>query len=178
MRFDITTPATGRILDFGQMDLHIRDVPTEHRDLILDYIDAATINAENAMGTSLLQRSITAVFYEGEKIYLPRGPVISITSVTDFNGQTYTQNNQYFWERFGRADKIRFQTGFTYPLTVVYVAGYANAAAVPADIRLALRQHVATMYANSESISADTLRETPQSLADFYRLNSREVGIG
>jgi uncharacterized phiE125 gp8 family phage protein len=136
---------------------------------------AAAEYAEEALGASLITRTITAEFYEGEKLFLPRGPVMTVTSVTDAGGRAVG----WRLERYGRSDLLVTTAAYTTPLTVVYTAGYGSGITnVPADIRHAIRTHVATLYENRESVSDKAKMPVPHSLADFYRMKSRIVGIG
>jgi hypothetical protein len=86
--------------------------------------------------------------------------------------------SDYDITRHGKTDVITINESVTYPVTVVYRAGYSSASAIPADIRLAIRQHVATLYEHRESISDLSLTPVPHSLESFYRLKRRSMGIG
>ena len=128
---------------------------SDEQNYLADLQAAAVEFAETAMGCSLLTRTITAVFYSGPHapaytnivsdqgprlIELPRGPIHAITSATD------SQGNAIAWQADGAAntDLIRLTAGYTPPLTVVYTAGYgAGATDPPADLRHAIRAHVA-----------------------------------
>lgn len=107
-------------------------------------------------------------------VRLYRGPVQSIVSIVDATGATL----EYVLERTPRGDRVRFTGTALYPVKVVYVAGYANQAAIPASIRVAIMAHVATLYANRESANAGGAKAVPHSLEDFYRLKSRRISMG
>jgi len=138
-------------------------------------ISAATDFAEGKLGAALMQQTIRATFYDGEELRLPRTPLVTISAITDQAGNAVTD---YVIRHAGRSTWIEFTRSVLRPATVVYVAGYANAAAIPAAIRHAIRSHVGTMLANRESVGKADLKGVPQGLEDFYRLHSRRTGIG
>jgi hypothetical protein len=123
--------------------------------------------------------SLTGFYADGRSplLRLPRGPVQSITSVTDANGHVLA-GTAYALERRGHQDQMRLNVAAVFPLTVVYVAGYGAASDVPALIRQGLLCHVGTLYENRESVAVGTMAPVPHSLADFYRLRSRKIGVG
>jgi uncharacterized phiE125 gp8 family phage protein len=161
---------------------------TDEQDYLTDLQNAAVEYAEQAMGTSLLTRTITTTYYGYHrsvysalvyptgchKLYLPRGPIISISSVTDANGAI----SNYQVSGAGTTDLIEIKQQWVGPLVIVYQAGYGDdASTIPADIRQAIRTHVATLYENRESISDKPMTEVPQSLKDFYQLKARYRGV-
>jgi uncharacterized phiE125 gp8 family phage protein len=134
------------------------------------------------MQCSLITRTITATFYSGENLYLPRGPVQSIASVA-INGVT-VDPSAYATEQYGSGVLLRINNGTIQPyaaptvLTVVYSAGYGdNPADVPADILAAVKCHVGLLYENREVAQDRTVTPVPF-LEDFYRLRGLEVGVG
>ena len=165
---------------------------TDEQAYLTDLQAAAVEFAETAMGTSLITRAITATYYpqssgytwgeqpwigsfwERFRLKLPRGPVISITSVTDANGAI--DDSKYDLEGAGVSDLLRLSVGYAVPLTVVYDAGYGDqGTSVPADIRHAIRQHVSTLYEQRESVSEKTTSIVPHSLELFYARKSRNL---
>lgn len=201
MKWTQAQPIPSTIWTAAQLAYHQRidaDIAalTDEQTYILDLQAAAVEFAEEAMGSSLLNRPITATYYDRSlpfffgfsngrdfydddlsKLRLPRGPIVSITSVTDANGTIDPAG--YALEAVGTRDQLRMKVGWKPPLTVVYVAGYGStAAAVPADIRHAIRAHFSSLYEQRESVSERTVLPVPQSLADFYRQKSRNTGIG
>lgn len=176
MKWLESTAPTGLPVTVSAATDHNR-IPSENGETayIQSLIEAATDYAQETMACSLMARTITATFYQGEKIHLPRGPLISITSVTDDDGVVITD---YDIERVGHTDRLKINSSYKSPLVVVYQAGYASAAAIPATIRHAILAHVGTLYRNRESVSDRTLINVPDQLAAFYRMKSRSLGIG
>jgi len=154
-----------------------------------DLLDACTEYAENALDSSLLTRTITATYFEYHTtplgffgydgyyprlLLLPRGPVQSITSITDANGNVINFN----WETYGNSDKLRMLSGYVAPLTVVYQAGYGDTADnVPSDIRMAIRTHVATLFEQRGSTDEKAILAVPHSLEAFYQLRRRSCYV-
>lgn len=154
---------------------HLRLTSDDSRDLVNELIAACTEYAENATSSSLITRAVTAVFEQGDALYLPRGPIVSITSVTDDAGTVLTDYDLSHW---GNATLLVPETSFVFPLTVVYQAGYGSTGAnVPAIFRMAIRAHVATLFETTMSVSDKQLFTVPNSLEAFYRQKSREVPI-
>lgn len=169
----ITPPATQPLALMSAMDF-LR-VGHGEDDLIEILIDAATDYAQDRLNACLIQQTILATYYGSEPLYLPRGPLISIASVQDRNGDSIA----YTIRHVGHRIEIVPTSAPTYPVSITYTAGYgSNATDVPAAIRVAIRQHVASMYAQRESIADKPLAIVPQSLDDFYRLKARKVAVG
>lgn len=181
MRWDVTTPPTERPVTWAECKAHLRLGSNAEQAYVEGLIDAATDYAEQSMGCSLVTRTITASFEAGECLTLPRGPLVQLLSATDADGLVVTA--AYRPVRVGRSDRL-VRTPLSagpavWPLAVVYRAGFGGAGQVPAGIRHAIRMHVATLYGNREHVtSAAGVKEVPGSLTEFYRLHSRECGVG
>lgn len=93
-------------------------------------------------------------------VSLPRWPLASITSVTvfdeDSNSQSVTVANTFDVDTYQVPGRMTLKRGSTWPIAlrandaiqIIYVAGYANAAAVPAVMKRALKQLAAFLYTN------------------------------
>lgn len=180
MKWVISTPAAGRPIEYEAiLKRHVRldDEYDAEADLVELYIDAATEYAQERLHSSLMEQTITATFYLDDihngVVCLPRGPVIDITSVVDDNGDAAT----YDEFRVGHSDRLKITSALAAPITVVYQAGYETADEIPADIRLAIMTHVASLFENRESISEKAMVAVPHSLDAFYRLKARSLGV-
>lgn len=100
-------------------------------------------------------------------VSLPRWPLVSITSVTvfdeDSNSQAVTVANTFDVDLYQVPGRMTLKRGSTWPIAlrannaiqIVYVAGYANAAAVPAPLKRAVKDLGAFLYTNrGDSCSA------------------------
>lgn len=150
---------------------------TQEQNYLLAKQAAAVDFAETIMGCSLLTRTITAIFNQHDTLFLPRGPIQSITSVADANGTISSSN--YSIKGYGNAEELYITTGFKAPLTVVYQAGYGNSAAdIDPAITEAILSHVALLYESRESAGDRTRTPIPHSLEAFYRLKARQIPVG
>jgi uncharacterized phiE125 gp8 family phage protein len=169
------------LLKPDQVNLHLRLDGGDEGLYVSMLINAAVARAELVMQASLIERTITAVYYAGEPLFLPRGPVIAVTSVT--HDGVAVDPSRYSIETRGTTDMLRYDRGTKQPhptpqtLTVVYRAGYGPTAEdVPADIRHAILCHIGLMYECREVAAEGNVTPVPF-LEDFYRLRGREGGI-
>lgn len=170
MKFRVVTPPD-RFIAWDSARVHLRlDLPDD-RAYVLDLIDAATAYAEGAMDSSLGTQTIEATFYDGDKLWLPRGPIQSITSVVDANNTTITD---YTVEGYGTIDVLKVNRPYKGPLVVTYTAGFD---AVPADVKQAILCHVGTLYEFRESIGTAAAHPIPHQLESFYRIRRRGNGL-
>ena len=182
MKWTQAQPGTP-LLTLDDVKEHLRLIDgQDDGDYIAALVAAATAHAEQAMACSLITRAVTATFYSGENLYLPRGPVQSITSV-QVGGQTVSPS-AYSTEQYGHSTLLRFNNGTIQPLAapatlvVTYQAGYGPTATdVPADIVAAVRCHVGLLYENRESAADRTVTPVPF-IDSFYKLRSLDGGVG
>lgn len=97
---------------------------------------------------------------------LPRAPLISITSITTFDTEgdgVVWQSGNYLADTGNRPGRVVLEVGGTWPIptrpaagiVILYVAGHADAAAVPRSLRLAILQIAAHWYENRELVDYD-----------------------
>lgn len=165
-----TIAPASRVIDYSTAATHCQLDDPQDREYVLSLIDAATDELCHRLQTSLVSRTLTARFYDGEPIHLPMGPVQAITSVTDDDGDTITDNDL---ERVGNSDRLKINVPFAYPLTVVYTAGYAT---VPPRFKTILLAHVRSLYDYRDSLTEKPLTVPPH-VESFYRLNTRRAGV-
>lgn len=170
----VTVPPTADTypVTIADVQTHLRLPNTTGVAIILQ---GATDYAEDALSMALLPRTILATFYSGERLILPRGPLLEIVSIKDANDTSVTA---YKIKHQGHTAEIIPDAGIIYPASITYRAGYATAADIPASIRLGILAHCGTHYENRESTSDKSKQAVPHSLADFYRLKSHNVGVG
>jgi uncharacterized phiE125 gp8 family phage protein len=117
-------------------------------------------------------------------VMLPRWPLASITSVTvfdeDSNSQAVTVANTFDVDTYQVPGRLTLKRGSTWPIAlrandaiqIIYVSGYANAAAVPAPMKRALKQLAAFLYTNRGDTCepADAMQKSGAAgLFDTYR---------
>lgn len=105
-------------------------------------------------------------------VELPRGPLISITSVKTYdtgnNASTWDAGN-YFADTGARPGRLALLDGAVWPvptraasgIVIRYTAGHANAAAVPNALCMAILQIAAHWYENRELVSLDGPQKVP-----------------
>lgn len=157
---------------FEQLWEHLR-VEQDQAGPIRLYLMAAVEYAERRLASAILPQSITVRFEDGEPMKLPRGPLLEITSVTDDDGTPITA---YVLRYVGRSILLELKRSATFPLTVVYRAGYTTTT-LPNAIKVAVMTHAGTLYENRESVSDKAKVPVPHSLEDFYRAYTRDVGV-
>jgi uncharacterized phiE125 gp8 family phage protein len=108
------------------------------------------------------EMSITELYNSNtlQSLVLPRWPLVSITSVTvydeDSNASTVTVNDVFDVDIYQTPGRITLKRGQTWPVAlrandaiqVIYVAGHANAAAVPSTMKRAVKQLAAFLYSH------------------------------
>lgn len=113
----------------------------------------------NALDDPLWEGWRTGADINGRKNYiaLSKSPVQSVTSVSTFddsdNEATFA-SSKYYVDTVREPSRIVLRTGQTFPtalrvanaIKVVYVAGYANAYAIPEPIKMGMMQHIAFLY--------------------------------
>jgi uncharacterized phiE125 gp8 family phage protein len=170
----VLEPPIGLPVTWAEAKAHLRLDTNDDQTYVETLIAAAVDYAEQVMECSLMPRLLMATFADAEPIVLPRGPLITVQSII---GRNDNYSPQYELSTAGRIVRVHPKTPLPGPISVTYRAGYTSAGVIPASIKLAILQHVATLYMNRESVSDRTKTIVPQSLADFYRLHGRGTGV-
>lgn len=173
---DIITPGD-RVCTYAEVLAHLRASSDELTEAQAEQlIDAASDYAQQAMNRTLLTSTLAATFHIAPhtrpgRFILPRGPVASVVSVTA-NGDAITD---YDLETVGNTDELIINESFSFPVVITYTAGEE---AVSAMMKQSILCHIGTLYAQRESVSDRASVNIPHQLADFYRMRSRNVGMG
>ena len=147
---EVVTPAAKLPVSYPECKDHLRLDDDYDRDLVVGLIEAATAHAEGELQRSLVARTLRATAADPARymdlcVPLPLGPVLSVVSVNGDDGA-----NGVEVVRHGTAHLARFPADSPYlgdEVRITYRAGYGEGAAdVPADLRLAIRQHVTDLY--------------------------------
>lgn len=191
MALKLITPASTYPITLADAKLHCRVDASDDDTLITALIVSATELAEQQTGRALMQQTweLTQASFT-DTILLTRVPVQSVTSVKyyDTDGAQQTLTNTAYAVRTGDGDgfaAVEPVYGTSWPecrqqsesVAVRYVAGYADAAAVPEGIKQWIRLMVSTMYENreTEAYSSRAVSTTVQmrfvdGLLDRYRV--------
>lgn len=161
MTLKLITPAATLPVTVAEAKAHSRIDISDDDALLGAMLSAATDMAEQYTGRSLITQTwdMTLDAFPTE-FELTRAPVASITAITytDTAGTTQTLASTDYvlvLDDF-RLAKVVPAYGVTWPtarsnVTVRYVAGYTNAAAVPEAIKAWIKLMVSTMYENRET---------------------------
>lgn len=165
--------ATDEPITLAEAKLHLKVDVTDDDDLITALISAAREWCENYTRRSYCDRTLTLrMDHFPTGIKLPRGPVLSVTSITyidtDGNSQTLA-TDQYQVDTYGVPARITPPVGIVWPVTkigglngvsVLYSAGYGtggspfDASVVPASLKAAMKLLIGHWYMNREAVSA------------------------
>ncbi len=174
----VTVPATDLPVDIDQVKLHARISGDDENPLIMDYIRMAVEAVEYDAEIALMPqtRVLTMDFFPAWEMELRCLPVTAVSSVTylDYAGVTQT-HTAYRTDLNSRPAIITPSYGTVWPVAypvigsvnVTFTCGYASAAEVPLNAKLAIYLKVADMYWNREF--GETNDERYQSLVDKLR---------
>ena len=189
----ITGPATEPV-SVAELRAHLRE-PSDPDAVLTRLIKAAREYVEETTGLALISqtRELTLDGWPGggdglgwwdgvqdgaiigtapRYVELPRGPLISIASVTTYdntNAATVWPSGNYFADTGNRPGRLALLDGAVWPLptrsasgiVIRYVAGHADAAAVPNALCMAVLQIAAHWYENRELMTMDAANKIP-----------------
>ena len=192
MTLRLITAATALAVDIDEAKAHLRVTESAEDDLIESMLWAAQDMAEQATGRALMTQTWELSLEDWYYIIgLTSPPVQSITSITYTDDAGVVQTlaaDQYTLmnDDFG-CSRIVPAYGVTWPenrgdsesIRVTFVAGYANAAAVPQAIKAWIKLQVSAMYENREAeayssraVSTTVKMTFVDRLLDKYRVYS------
>lgn len=189
MRYSLTSGTVpAEPVTLTEAKLHLKVDVVDDDDLIEGLIQAAREWVENYCRRSLVQRSLSLRLdcFPGV-ICLPRGPVISLTSVkyTDASGNLQTvSSSSYDSDLYSEPARVQPVFGGVWPVPkvgalnsvlVTYEAGYSPssdsptdyAANVPAAIKSALKLHIQANYGRGVEDTAKLMASAEALLAPF-----------
>lgn len=170
----ITAPASEPIT-LAEAKLHLRVDGTDEDALITALIVAARQSAEHITGRSLMPQTWELALDEFDSaIYLPKPPLVSVTSVKylDEDGVLQTLDpSAYLLDDYSEPAKLMPAYDTCWPstrcqanaVTIRYQAGYADAESVPQEIKSWMLLKIGMLYANRESVAVGvSVAEVPQ----------------
>lgn len=192
MNLNCTTAPTSEPVTWAELQAHARIVGNDDQTYGESLITAARQYAEQYTGLALMPQTWTLKLdnfwsdghvMRGAVITAPRPPLVSVTSITyvDTNGTTQTLSaSAYTVNTAAFPGRIYEAYGYTWPsvrdvedaVTVVYVAGYANAAAVPKSIKQAILILANHWYANREPVANVSMNAVPMSVESLLGMHN------
>ena len=150
---------------------------TDDEDFLHRIMNAAIQRVETFCRRPFLTRALDE-FYKGSgarELYLRKHPVISITSVDEYDHEgtsinSWTGSDMLLDTRLG---VVHFKDGWNWTRgirkwQVVYVAGWATLADVPDDVVLAWLKTVAWLYRKFDNKNDDVTSQTVDGQTVFY----------
>jgi len=184
MAIVIITPPTAMPVTLAEAKTHLRVDMSDHDAMITGQIEAATATLESWLTRALAEQTLELVLdsFPADEVFLPRGPVQSVESVTYID---LDQVEQTIDSADYVVDISHDKYGVVYPVDAWpsaydatgavrfrYVTGYA---ATPWPIKVAIMMLTAHWYANAEAVSASSMLPVPLGVQDLvapYRVVS------
>lgn len=164
-KLTITSAAATLPVTLDEFKAHIRRSGTAEDSWMTACLTAATNAVEKYLEASLVTRTYQLILQSfppsGAGFRLPYAPVASITSIAYIDGNGVTQTLDAAKYRLVKSDQRAevWETRDNFwpyapidpaAVTVVYVAGFGAAAAVPPSIKLGIMCQAADLYENRE----------------------------
>lgn len=151
-----TLPAT-LVVSLDEVKAWLKIEGTDEDTLLTSLIASATAECEAYAGLSFITRSriVKLSSFSGRDIILPYGPVTALTSIAyvdEDDAAGTVASGDYSLDIASALARVRVTETWPYTnrtlsnVVVTYVAGYANAAAVPEIIKTAIKKKVALDY--------------------------------
>ncbi len=167
----LVTPPSIEPLSLSETKLYLRVSTTSEDSLITGLITAAREIAESYTKRSFITQTwmLSYDHFVPRKVFLPRGPVQSVTSVNIVHRDSSVQSfTSYYVSALG--DVVVFDAiPLGHEIQVTYQAGYGAAETnVPQPLLTGMLSHIADMYENrSMSVS---LKDPITALYDQYKV--------
>ncbi|MGZ9812041.1 head-tail connector protein [Pseudoroseicyclus sp. H15] len=168
----LITPPAGTPVSLAEAKAHLRVDGPDEDGLIAAYIEAATAHLDGwtgILGRALMPQTWRQAFdCWSPRMALPLFPVLSVEAVTYLDGEGAEQTLAQ------EAYELRTDSAGAYlcllevslaarvgSIAITYRAGYADAAAVPRPIHVAILLQVAALYEHREASIEGGLAENP-----------------
>lgn len=159
----VTTPPASEPVTQQELIDHLRLNDNSEASQLDQFITAARIMFETRTGLSLLPTTFRQyVPALTSTVYLMKSPIISVASVSyyDYSDSLQTITTGYTADTISTPATVNFTTVPTLTNTtrtpkayVTFTAGYADAASVPAPIKIAIKELAAHWYLNREAFT-------------------------
>ncbi len=134
----------------AEVKTYLRITHTEEDALFTNLLTTAREQAEQYLNLTLPQQSYVFSLADNEvcEIKLPRGPIISVASVTLFarDGTSSVVDPATYYIHSDKHVLVFDNAPSATRIEIAYTAGFATASAIPKPIKLGLLAHVASLY--------------------------------
>lgn len=183
-----TLPAMEPV-SLAEIKAHLRVIGTDEDGTISAYLQTAHEMCELESRRAFITQTLTLsleMWPIYDRILLPRPPLQSITSVTyvDYANVTHTMPaSDYLADTSSEPGRLILAYDKSWPtatlrpgpaITITFVAGYGNAAAVPARYKQAIRLLTGHFYENREQVVATpgvTVAQMPDAVRSLLHID-------
>lgn len=166
----LVTPPASEPITLAEAKAQCRVESSADDALLSSLITAARLVAEVTLGRALVTqtlRYLADAAPQGDALELPRAPLQSITHIKSYDDAdvaTLFSASNYLADSSSQPGRVVLRVGASWPsitraangFEVQYIAGYGDAAAVPAPIKAGMLVHIAQLYTHRGD---DLLRE-------------------
>ena len=183
----LVTPPVGEPVTLEELQAHLRIDGSDEDTLLAVYAQAARQAVEEETWRAILPQTWD-LFLDGWPeeglIELPKPPLQSVTSITYRDSENVTATlaaSVYEVDVASEPGRVTLAYGQSWPtatlaashaIRVRFVAGYADAASVPATLRMAVLLQAGESYLQREAVTEKALATTPavDRLLRLYRV--------
>lgn len=183
MNFSISTAPTTEPITVADAKDQCNILTTDYDLKISKWIKSAREWVEGYTGRALITQTITYKLEDfpfDDELYLPRPPLVSVSSVQyiDTSGSTQTlSSSNYTVDTVAQPGRIIPTYNTQWPsvqsidnaVTITYVAGYGPPTAVPEPIKQAIALRVQLQYKMPMGGDLDAIQSTIESLLGQYK---------
>lgn len=183
--WNITTDPTVEPISVSEAKSYLRLDGTDHDAELEALITAARQYAEEQTGRAFITRTITLKMdnFLYTPLYLPQAPIQSVTSVTYYDtagtSQTWS-SSEYTVDTSSNPGRLQPAFGYSWPdtydelnaITIVYLAGYGDAATdVPDIYRLLVKMLVSHFFEDRDMATSPPMHLLPLSIRSIISNN-------
>lgn len=186
VRISLTSPPAQEPVTLAELKLHARVDITDDDDLLTSLIQVAREWVEAHTVRRLITRTETLLldgFPSCDRISIPVAPLQAVGTITyldDAGASATLDSSTYVADISGPIGVVALKSGQTWPsltsskrpinaVRVPFTSGYANAEAVPASLKLAVKLLAAHYYENREATTPIDVKNLPMGIIALLR---------